>query len=85
MSDLISDANADVAVEAVRLGNEASLDMLRQIAKDAATGNLKETQITAYTRAIEQLRKNLGVKDDISPEEKEINVVMGEDGEDYSI
>ena len=83
--DAVSATEVDAAVEAMRLGNEASLYMLRQIANDAATGLLKETQITAYSRAIEQLRKNLGIKDEEDVVDTEINVFMGSDGEDYSV
>lgn len=85
MKDSVSDSLANDAAEAVKLGNEASLFMLRQIKEDAATGLLKETQITAYSRAIEQLRKNLGVKEDTDTADRVINVYMGVNGDDYSV
>lgn len=83
--EAVADTKVDIAVEAATLGRNASLYMLRQIEQDSKTGLLKDTQISSYPRAIEQIWKNLGITAEQPSDEKEINVIMGSEGDDYSV
>lgn len=69
--DTVSATEADVAAKAMRLGNEASLSMLRQIANDAATGFLKETQI--WDKAGQSRHKS-----DTKATQKIVDIVVGQ-------
>jgi len=100
--DIVSDKQSEKAVESVRLINEASMNILRQISLEAANG-LTGHQVDVYSRAIKTLKSVLGIKSDADSREQEariaslnrqaekdkgtdttINIIMSDDGEDYS-
>ena len=72
--DSVSEVQSRAAVSALELSNNAAMDMLRQIATEAATKDLSIYKMDIYSRALKNLRSMLGVKPQKDAEEQQARI-----------
>ena len=76
ITDAISATSANNAITAAKYADAASIGLLRQIANEVASGELPESKVNTYARAIKLLKESLGLKSDLDRREQEARIDM---------